>query len=268
VTNLVGNAVKFTEHGGVMVRARLAGTTDGESVVRVEVADSGIGIAPEQLERLFTSFTQADSSTTRRYGGTGLGLAICKRLVELMGGTIGVESAPGQGAIFWFTLPFEPADANGESAPPPAVLRDLRALIVDGSAMSRALLRQHLAAAQMASGEAGRADAALAELRAAAARGAPFALAIVDLDVPEQGGLSVVTAIRAEPALDATRVVLLTPAELDGQAARPPQFGIAVRVAKPIRRAPLYRALVAALDQPAPGTATTTAAPTAASGDT
>src|SRR5206468_2333804 len=141
LTNLVGNAVKFTESGEVVVHGSLVEETDHDAVIRFAVTDTGIGIAPEARGRLFQSFSQADTSTTRRYGGTGLGLAISKRLVEIMGGSIGVESRPGTGSTFWFTvrLPKRPVPPTAVRADL-AELRRLRVLGVDDNATNRALL--------------------------------------------------------------------------------------------------------------------------------
>ncbi len=141
--NLVGNAIKFTEKGDVAIRVSAQHVTDAQAVIRVEVADTGIGIAPDAQARLFEAFTQADASTTRRFGGTGLGLAISRRTIDLLGGNIGVESAPGVGTLFWFTVPCARAGAAPASAATGA-LEGTRVLVVDDSQASRAMLEQTL----------------------------------------------------------------------------------------------------------------------------
>ena len=144
VTNLLGNAIKFTERGEVVVRVRLLERADAKVMIRFEVQDTGIGIAPEAVSRLFRPFTQADSSTTRRFGGTGLGLSICKQLIETMDGEIGLDSVLGQGSTFWFTLPFvESSEAPVASRQGPH-LRGLRVLIVDDNATNRTILKHYV----------------------------------------------------------------------------------------------------------------------------
>ncbi|MDX2252278.1 MAG: PAS domain S-box protein, partial [Nitrospira sp.] len=214
-TNLVTNAIKFTERGEVVVRVGLDPTSaeEGEDLVslRCEVRDTGIGLTPAQCGRLFQPFSQADSSTTRKYGGTGLGLAICKQLVELMEGTIGVESAPGQGSCFWFTVRL--ARQWGPSAFLPisqAVLQQRRVLIVDGHATNRSILEQQLLSQGMAPETAAEGVQALAQLRAAAESGVPFDLAIVDAQMPEMDGLSLARRIKADPSIGSVKLVLLT----------------------------------------------------------
>ena len=132
---MLANAVKFTEEGEVTLVVRLLEDKEGAAVVRFEVSDTGIGMTPEQRSRLFRSFSQADASTTRKYGGTGLGLAISKQLVELMGGEIGAESEPGVGSAFFFVLPLEkqPEGTRRGASAPRADLHDLRVLVVDDS---------------------------------------------------------------------------------------------------------------------------------------
>jgi len=179
LNNLLGNAVKFTEQGMVVVAVRVVSRTSREAILRFEVRDTGIGIPPERMHRLFRSFSQVDPSTSRRYGGTGLGLAISKQLVELMGGEIGVESVPGEGSTFWFTVVLEtrPDDAP---APSPANIDGLRVLIVDDNATSRRVLHTQLAAWQCRPTAVEAGAAALAALRQATADGDPFGLALLD----------------------------------------------------------------------------------------
>jgi PAS domain S-box-containing protein len=170
LTNLVGNAIKFTEEGEVLLRVELAWERSGGegadvAALRFEVRDTGIGMTPEQRGRLFRSFTQADASTTRRYGGTGLGLAISKQLVEMMGGEIGVESEPGAGSTFWFVVPFEKQPIRREAAPVLlADLESLRTLVVDDNATNRRILRKQLSSWGMENGEAEDGLRALEEL--------------------------------------------------------------------------------------------------------
>jgi PAS domain S-box-containing protein len=244
--NLLGNSVKFTERGEILVRVSRADAGPGSAVLRFEVKDTGIGVPPEAQRTLFSAFVQADASTTRKYGGTGLGLSICKRLVEMMGGEIGMESEPGRGSTFWFTIPLEEA----RSAPPPpdaSALAGVRALVVDDNAASREIVSIHLADWKMAAEAAASARAALEALRRAAASGSPFRLVITDMQMPEMDGLMLAAAVKGDPALAGTRVVMMTSlgqdfSRLDREAA-----GLAACVHKPLRRAALLSALTAAL---------------------
>jgi len=215
VLNLLGNAIKFTERGEVVLRVAPAEPPAAAGFLRIEVQDSGIGIAPEHQAHLFQRFSQADSSTTRRFGGTGLGLAICRRLVELMHGEIGIVSAPGEGSIFWFTIPLTPA-----ATPPPPVLADLtgrRVLVVDDTATNRKVFRHNLEAWGIHLAEADSGAAALHELTRAMAAGQPYELVLLDHQMPELEGLEVARIIVNTPALGHPALVLLT-----SQGERPP----------------------------------------------
>ena len=218
--NLVGNAVKFTDAGGVTIALTLEARSDGFATARFEVADTGIGIADEHRATVFEKFSQAEASMTRRYGGTGLGLAICKSLVEVLGGRIGVESALGEGSRFWFTarLALEQGMEDEEAAPE-ADIADMRVLIVDGSAMSQQSLAKQLGAWGAAVATAHDGPSALAALRDAADRGAPFQAAVVEHDPPRSDGLALAAEMRDDPLLAATRLVLATQGPLpDGTA--------------------------------------------------
>ena len=254
LTNLVGNAIKFTEEGEVVVKVALAEEgPEGEdvAVIRFEVSDTGIGMTPEQQERLFRSFSQADASTTRRYGGTGLGLAITKQLVEMMGGVIGVESVPGEGSTFFFTLPFEKRPVEIEAAPRlPADLEGLRALIVDDNATNRRLLRQQLSSWGIENGEAEDPQSALEELRSAAREGEPHDLVILDMQMPLMDGMELAREIKADPAISATRLVLLTSVGQRGEGEEARQAGIEAYLTKPVRQSELYDCLVTVIGEP------------------
>jgi signal transduction histidine kinase len=196
ILNFVGNAIKFTHEGGVIVRAsRAAGRDDA---VRIEVMDTGIGMSADTRSRLFQAFSQADASTTRRYGGSGLGLAICKRLVDAMRGDIGVESEEGKGTTFWFTTPFAGVQPTSPADQAPA-LRSRRVLLVDNRALMRTALREQLLAWTVAVDQASDGPSALAELRAAG-RARPDAI-VMSVDIPGMDGMALAREIAADPQL-------------------------------------------------------------------
>ena len=248
LTNLIGNALKFTEQGEVIVHVTRVSETEQGALVRVTVSDTGIGIAPAAQVQLFQAFTQADGSMTRRFGGTGLGLAISKQLVELLGGEIGVESVPGQGSTFSFTVWLEKQAQRSEVvAAQQADLCGLRVLIVDDHAISRHILVTQTNSWEMTSVEAANGLQALDCLRTAATQGQPFALALVDLQMPDMDGFELARAIKDDPAFAATRVILMSTLNRrghrgHGETAR--QLGIAGYLPKPIRRTQLYDCLV------------------------
>jgi PAS domain S-box-containing protein len=244
LSNLVGNAVKFTEHGEVVVRVTKESETDAHAILRFEVKDSGIGIPPAMCARLFQPFTQADSSTTRRYGGTGLGLAISRQLVTLMNGEIGVNSTPGQGSTFWFTARFEKQPENTSPVDPRGSrLFGLRVLIVDDNATSRQILRHQLFSWKMQKGSAANGPDALTALREAAAAGNPYDLALLDMQMPEMDGLALARAIKAEPAIAATRLILLTSLELTLSPGEFKAAGIESCLSKPVKQWLLFDCL-------------------------
>ena len=241
--NLIGNAIKFTEQGEVDVSAAVGGYHGDHTSVRFRVGDTGIGISDEQLATIFDEFTQADASMTRRYGGTGLGLAISRRLVALMGGALTVTSEIGRGSEFTFTLSF-PVEAVPKAAARTAVsLGGRRLLVVDDNETNRRILRDMLGAEGMAVHEAPRADAGLEALRRASRAGAPYDLAILDAQMPDQDGFELATVIRADRALKETRLLILTSAGQRGDGERCRQLGIQAYLTKPIARADLVEAV-------------------------
>jgi signal transduction histidine kinase/CheY-like chemotaxis protein len=210
VTNLVGNAVKFTATGYVLIRVESTGEQEGQAAIRVSVEDTGPGIPPEKMDTLFRKFSQVDASTTRKYGGTGLGLAISKQLVELMGGTVGVESESGQGSTFWFTLPLV-LDAQPHAAPVPADdLRGLRVMIVDDIEVNRRVLHEQITNWQMRNGSFPDAGGVIPALRLAAEAGDPYQFVLLDYQMPGMDGATLAAAIKADPALAGTSVIMLT----------------------------------------------------------
>src|SRR2546426_5880888 len=204
--NLIGNAIKFTEQGEVDVSASVARRDGGGATVQFRVRDTGIGISPEQLGTIFQEFTQADASMTRRYGGTGLGLAISRRLVALMGGELAVTSDVDRGSEFSLALTLPIEAAPQATARATVSLGGRRLLVVDDNETNRRILRDMLGAEGMAVHEAPRADAGMEALRRASRAGAPYDLAILDAQMPEQDGFTLATAIRADRALAETRL--------------------------------------------------------------
>jgi PAS domain S-box-containing protein len=247
LTNLLANAVKFTASGEVSVRVEAVRDAPDRARLRIEVADTGIGIEADKLAQLFEPFTQADSSTTRRFGGTGLGLAISRRLAEIMSGELTAESEPGRGSTFRFEIPLEVVEAprasrRGRVVLPPTT----RVLVVDDNATNRRIVRGYLRDRVVVCHEAVGGQQALAMLEAAAAEGRPYDIAVLDSEMPELGGADVALAIRAAPALDGCRIVMLT------SAGTGPVEGVERQIAKPIRRAVLLEALAEALVDSAP----------------
>jgi signal transduction histidine kinase/DNA-binding response OmpR family regulator len=248
LTNLVGNAIKFTGRGEVVVTlaagaAAGPGGDDAAWVLRGEVRDSGIGMTPDVLDRLFQPFSQADSSMVRRFGGTGLGLAIVKRLVELMGGTIAVESAVDRGSVFSFTIPLGRSDGVATETAR-ADLRGVRALVIEDNANNRLILDQQMRAWGVRVDMAADGAQGLTALRAASAQGRPYKVALVDMEMPGRHGPELARVIQAEPDLAGLRLVLLTSLGA-GSEAEAQQAGYAAYLTKPVRQAELYRCLSA-----------------------
>jgi two-component system sensor histidine kinase/response regulator len=245
VANLVGNAIKFTEAGEVLVRVLALEQHEGRAALRISIQDTGIGIAPEARTRIFEHFSQADGSTTRQYGGTGLGLAICQRLVRLMGGCIGVQSVPGAGSTFSVELNL-PVAANVAALPLDATLLEgARVLVVDDNQTNRDILLHQLQGWHMTVRCVEGGAQALTLMQEAARTGRPFDLAILDRHMPGMDGLELARTIQAEPALVGTRLVMLssTYANTNGRT----RAGLCRSLNKPIRRADLHRALVGVL---------------------
>jgi len=244
VVNLLANAVKFTAQGEVVVRVRWDGDSAGGRL-RVEVADTGIGMADDTVARLFQTFVQADASTTRRFGGTGLGLAICKRLIELMSGTISARSQPGSGSQFSFMIP-APRHGDAVAAPPPAVLVGARVLYADGNATARGIASRLLAAWGVRCDVAADAATALRALTAAVADGDAYRAALIDADLPGMAGVAFARSLTQQTALASLAVILLT--AQSHRRERGTDVGIVrATLSKPLRAAHLRQRLSAAL---------------------
>jgi two-component system, sensor histidine kinase and response regulator len=252
LANLIGNAIKFTDHGEVVVRLRLESETDTDVALSLTVEDTGIGIAPETLDRIFEHFSQADGSTTRQYGGTGLGLAISRRLLTLMGGTICVESTPGHGSRFIVSLHLPKARALPRERLEPTTLEGVRVLVVDDNQTNREILQQQLEGWHMRVTCARSGEEAL-ELMAEGARAASsFALTILDMHMPGMDGLQLASAIQRQPELAATPLVMLTSTASNLADPERRASGILRFLNKPIRRADLLRVLCSILAPAAP----------------
>jgi len=256
--NLAANAVKFTTEGEVLIRVQQVAVSGASARFEFSVADTGIGISREQLKELFAPFTQADTSITRRFGGTGLGLAICKSLVGLMGGSVEVDSTPGRGSRFHFTIDLpRAAEIDGRAAahPTPPGLADVRTLIVDDNATNRKFLAHLLGAWGAPFAQAACAHDAMQLVTEAQANGRPFELVLLDYQMPAEDGLTLARRITGSLGSKAPRMVLLTshgdqPASSDYGPA-----GISTCLFKPLRRRSLLDCLVQAVGRPAPAQA-------------
>ncbi len=250
LTNLLGNAIKFTDQGEVVLRVNLVQETSNHVFVRGEVADTGIGISPEGQTRLFQTFSQVDSSSTRKYGGTGLGLAICKRLTELMDGEIGVESASGKGSRFWFTVRLAKASALTESAAEPLPALDGRKVCLVGKpGSSQILLERSLAARGIQGTTVKDGPAAVALLRTAATEGRPFDLVILEEQLSGSEGTALAQAMKEDPVLQSIPLIVVTSFGQRGDAHAAQEAGVAAYLTRPIHQSALWRCLATLLQE-------------------
>jgi signal transduction histidine kinase/HPt (histidine-containing phosphotransfer) domain-containing protein/FixJ family two-component response regulator len=249
VVNLVGNAIKFTERGEVVLRVAVESRTDQEVCLHFSVTDTGIGIPANKLQSIFAPFTQADGSTTPKYGGTGLGLTIAAHLIELMGGRIWVESEQGKGSTFHFTARF--ALQRAPQVKPPRVplsrLKGLPVLVVDDNATNRRILNDVLLGWQMQPTLAESGPGALAALRWAAAEKEPFALLLVDVMMPEMDGFTLAETVQNHPEYGGSTILMLSSSHRQGDPSRCRELGVAAYLTKPIKQAELLDAVVSAL---------------------
>jgi signal transduction histidine kinase/CheY-like chemotaxis protein len=253
--NLLGNAVKFTERGEIQVAIRLEGQAGSEGTLQVAVSDTGIGIDPGQHEMVFDAFSQADGSTTRRFGGTGLGLAICAKLIAMMGGRIWVESVPDAGSTFYFTIvvgiqPVQQLRAD------PAELSGLTVLVVDDNATNRRIFEKTLLKWGMKPRLAASGGEGVAAAHAARMSGAPFDLILLDVQMPELDGFATAELLRADAGAIAPTIMMLTSSDQMGDAARCRDLGVDCYLVKPVRQASLRDAMLRSLSRaPAPAAA-------------
>jgi PAS domain S-box-containing protein len=248
LTNLIGNAIKFTEQGSVVLKVARVEEGDSSVTMRFDVTDTGVGIKPEAQSRIFDEFMQADGSTTRKHGGSGLGLAISKQLVEMMGGTIHVESSPGSGSTFWFTSRFEKQAAQPAQVArsvPIGLLTGVRALIVESSNVNSGILQSQMGNWEMNIRVAETPKKATELLAEASARGVPYDIALIDLAKPGLDALEFARGMRRRAELSGLRLVMLTRRHADIRSAR--DAGFDACLVKPVRQTVLYECLVNAM---------------------
>jgi PAS domain S-box-containing protein len=249
--NLIGNAIKFTEKGGITLRAAVESERDRSVLVRFEVSDTGVGIPQKARPHLFQAFSQADKSTTRKYGGTGLGLAICENLTKLMGGEMGFESELGGGSTFWFTATFEklPSDALSLSTPRKD-LHGLRVLLVDDEEAIREMLHEQLASWGITSEQAQNGRQALAMLQDCSQKGMPYDLAILDLTMPDMDGLELARTVKADPTIASVRLVMLTGYGQRGEGMEARKAGLSAYLVKPVTHSQLSDCISRVMSSP------------------
>jgi signal transduction histidine kinase/DNA-binding response OmpR family regulator len=246
ILNLVGNAIKFTDRGEVVLRVEAESQDKGGATLHYAVTDTGIGIPPNKQKQIFEPFSQADTSTTRKYGGTGLGLSISIRLIEMMGGRIWLESEEGRGTTFHFTARLENASivVSRPASLDPAMLDDVRVLVVDDNATNRQILETTLSYWRMKSSSAAGAEDAIRLLKNAQSAGTPFGLMVVDCQMPDTDGFMLVERVQTLPELDGLVSVMLTSGGQRGDAVRCKELGIPAYLVKPVLQSDLLEALL------------------------
>jgi CheY-like chemotaxis protein len=249
IVNLVGNAIKFTERGEVVVRVECESVKRREAVIRFSIRDTGIGIPREKLEKVFNAFEQADTSAARRCGGTGLGLAICSRLVEMMGGQIWAESDASHGATFHFTVKtgISHASPDRSQRAKTKLLRGTRVMVVDDNDTNRQILREMLSSWGMKTTLAPSADEAMRQMRAAVEAGEPFRLLLTDVNRPDADGFASAGQLVGDDGSETTVIAMFTSGDRPSDIDRSKRLGAAAYLIKPIKQSELYDAIVAAL---------------------
>jgi two-component system, sensor histidine kinase and response regulator len=243
--NLIGNAIKFTEKGEILVKALMVSEKEGRVTIRFEVCDTGIGISQDKQEMIFEAFKQTDASTTRMYGGTGLGLSISKRLAELMGGEIGVTSEPDKGSTFWFTVQFEKQiDIIDEKPITPVDVRGKRFLVVDDNKTNQVILKGYIEAWGCFCDLADSGEMAISMMNAVAKVNAPFDAVLIDMQMPVMDGAELGRRIKNDPTLKNTTIIMLTSQGIRGDASRMEKIGFAAYLTKPVRRSHLFDCLM------------------------
>lgn len=246
--NLTNNAIKFTSNGEIVVSVLPVEETETHARVLFKVKDTGIGIPEDKYGAIFESFKQSDTSTTRVYGGTGLGLSISKRLAELMGGEIGVESVSGGGSIFWFTVLFEKQPNAHESLPDaPLDIREKRFLVVDDNKTNLEILSGYLESWDCHCDVADSGPMALSLMKAVAKVNSPFDVAILDMRMPGMDGAELGKIIKGDPDLKDTVMIMLSSQGLRGDASKMKKIGYAAYLTKPIRRSQLFDCIVSVM---------------------
>ena len=257
LVNLLGNAIKFVEKGEISLHVSRREIGRGGVWLVFAVKDTGIGIPEDKISAIFDRFTQADSSTTRKYGGTGLGLSISKKLALLMGGDIIAESRPGKGSTFFFTAQYLESDAKAvpAAAAEPAELKGLNALVIDDNTTNRMILKELLVKWGLAVTEAEDGPSGLAALQAAASAGQPFRLVLLDYFMPGMDGIEVARRLKGSPEVFSGIILMLTSDSRGSDVSRAKQMGIAEYLVKPVKKRELKEALLLAIGKSKPSAA-------------